>query len=76
MSGPKEPVRLIKDVLTRLSTIPKQIEELKKSSARSGAITALSRAAVYDADLNPEALVGGFLELNDDGTPFSREDYA
>ena len=28
--GDKEPVKFIKDVLRRLSTIPKQIEELKR----------------------------------------------
>ncbi|KAE8804878.1 hypothetical protein D1007_19118 [Hordeum vulgare] len=65
--GNKDPVKFIIDVLRRLSTIPKQIEELKKSTACKGAITALSRALAYAAELNPWEIAGGFPQLKDHG---------
>ena len=44
ISNGKKPSTLIKTVLDHLSTVPGQIEELKLSAARSGAITTLSQA--------------------------------
>jgi hypothetical protein len=41
--GHKEPPRVIRDVLKQLSTVPAQIEELKKSAARAGAMLSLSQ---------------------------------
>ena len=39
VSNGKKPAQLIKDVLDQLSTVPAQIEELKRSAARAGEIT-------------------------------------
>ncbi|KAE8769851.1 40S ribosomal protein S20 [Hordeum vulgare] len=64
--GDNDPVKFISDMLTRLSTMPKQIEELKISAARRWAITALSRSLAYAPELNLEELGGGFPEYKDD----------
>ena len=58
-----------------LSTLPPQIEELKRSVARKGTLTALSRCLAYALELKPEELTGGFPELKDDGSDFTEEDY-
>ena len=39
----KQPPTLIKDTLEQLYVLPQRIEELKKSAARAGALTALTR---------------------------------
>ena len=58
-----------------LSTLPPQIEELKRSAARKGALTTLSRCLAYARELKPEEINGGFLELKDDRSEFTEEDY-
>jgi hypothetical protein len=73
--GHKEPPRFIRDVLKQLSTVPAQIEELKRSAARSGAMLALSRAKAFMPDMDPSEMAGGFPEFNLDGSEFSTEDY-
>jgi hypothetical protein len=73
--GHKEPPHFIRDVLKQLSTIPGQIEELKKSAARAGAMLSLSRAKAYVPDMDPSEMAGGFLEFNTDGSEFSSADY-
>ena len=67
--GGKEVSRFIRDVLKILSTIPKQIEKMKKSAARAGAMT-------YVPDVDALEIIGGFPEFKDDGTPFSAAYYA
>jgi hypothetical protein len=71
----KDLPKFIKDTLKKLSTIPTQVEELKRSSARPGATTTLSRAMAYSPELDLAEMAGGFLEYKDDGTPFSQADY-
>jgi hypothetical protein len=73
--GHKEPPRFIRDVLKQLSTIPSQIEELKKTAARAGAMLSLSRVKAYVPDMDPSEMVGGFPEFNSDGSEFSSADY-
>ena len=68
--------KFMKGVLEVLSTIPKQIEELKRSAARSGAIYALSRALAYGEEFDPAKLAKGFPEFKNDGSEFTQEDYA
>ena len=51
---------LIKDTLDRLSMTPAQIEELKRSAARAGALLALTRAKAWIADLDPANIAKGF----------------
>ena len=58
----KKPPPLMKTVLDHSSTVPKQVEELKLSAARSGAIAAFSRAKSYQLELDPIEMAGGCLE--------------
>ena len=51
---------LIKDMLDRLSMMPAQIEELKRSAARAGTLLALTRAKGWIADLDPADIAKGF----------------
>ena len=69
----KSPPSLIKEVLERLSVLSQRIEELRRSTAREGAITALSRAKAWQADLDPEDLANGCPSVKEDGSPFSAE---
>lgn len=71
----KQPPSLIKEVLEKLSVLPQRFEELKRSAARAGAITALSRAKAWQAELDPEELATGCPSLKEDGSPFSAEDF-
>ena len=50
----KPPPTLIKDTLAKLSMTPAQLEEVKRSTARAGALSALTRAKAWIADLDPE----------------------
>ena len=66
--GEKDLPQFIKDVLKRLSTIPKQVEELKKPIAQSGATTALGRAMAYAPEVDLSEMAAGFPEYKDDGS--------
>ena len=55
----KQPPSLIKETLEKLLVLPQRIEDLKRSAARAGAMTALSRAKAWQADLDPEDLANG-----------------
>ena len=48
---------------------PKKLEEIKLSSARSGAITALSRAKAWQAELDPEEMATDCPGFKEDGSP-------
>ena len=72
--GHKELPRFIRYVLKQLSTIPGQIEELKKSAARADAMMSLSRAKAYVLDMDLSKMTGGFPEFNTDGSEFSSVD--
>ena len=56
----KLPPTLIKDMLEKLSMMPSQLEVLKKSAARAGALTALTRAKAWISDLDPEDIGNGY----------------
>ena len=47
----KPPPTLIKETLEWLSMLPARVEELKRSAARAGALTALTRAKAWVPDL-------------------------
>ena len=51
---------LIKDTVARLSMTPAQIEEMKRSAARAGALSALTRAKAWIADLDPVDIAKGY----------------
>ena len=58
-----------------LSTLPKQLLELKRSAARQGAMAALSRCLAYAPELTPEEMADGFPAKKVDGSEFSEADY-
>ena len=49
---------------------------MKRSSARAGAVTALSRAKAWLAELDPADLATGYPSLKEDGTPFEKKDFS
>lgn len=57
----KKPPTTIKTVLEHLSTVPSQIEEIKLSAARAGALNALSWAKAWQAELDPAEMGSGVL---------------
>ena len=61
---------LIKDTLARLSMMPTQIEEVKRSAARAGALLALTRAKAWIADLDPVDIAKGFPSEQENGAVF------
>ena len=64
---------LIKDTLAKLSITPAQIEEVKRSAARAGALTALTRAKAWIADLDPADIAKGYPGQQEDGSDFDNE---
>ena len=64
---------LIKDTLARLSMTPAQIEELKRSAARAGALLALTRAKSWIADLDPVDIAKGYPDEQENGSTFNNE---
>ncbi|KAI4977728.1 hypothetical protein ZWY2020_014282 [Hordeum vulgare] len=73
--GRKEPVKSIKKMLSYLSMLHPQIEELKRSTAGKGALNTLSRCLDYALELKPEEVAAGYPELKDDGSEFTEDDY-
>ena len=68
------PPSLIKETLEKLSMMPPRIVELKKSAARSGALTALTRAKAWISDLDPEDVGNGYPSQKEDGSEFNNDD--
>jgi hypothetical protein len=68
--------KYMKGVIELFSTLPKQIEELKRSAARKGAMAALSRALAFAPELTAEEMMDGFPSKKDDGSEFTEADYA
>ena len=64
---------LIKDTLAKLSMTPAQIEEVKRSATRAGALTALTRAKAWIADLDPADIAKGYPGEQEDGSEFDAE---
>ena len=64
---------LIQDTLMKLSVLPAQVEELKKSAARTGAINALIRVKAWVPDFDLEA-AQGYPSLKEDGSEFGEAD--
>ena len=60
MIGEKGIPKFMKEVIEILSTIPKQLEELKRSAARKGAMAALSRSLAFAPELTMEDMMDGF----------------
>ncbi|XP_073366749.1 uncharacterized protein [Aegilops tauschii subsp. strangulata] len=64
------------DVLRRLAILPQCFQELRRASARAGAIAALSRAKAFLPELEPTEIALGYPSLKEDGTPFDQKDFA
>ena len=64
---------LIKDTLAKLSTTPTEIEEVKRSAARAGALLALTRAKAWIADLDPVDIAKGFPSEQENGAVFDND---
>ena len=67
---------LLVDVLRKLFVLPRRFSEMKRSCARVGAITALSRAKASLPKLDPADISTGYLSLKEDDTPFNKKDFA
>ena len=66
---------LLADVLKRLAVLPQRFNELRRSSTRAGAVTALSRAKAWLPELDPADIAIGYPSLKEDGTSFEQEDF-
>ena len=64
------------DVLRRLAMLPQRFQELRRASARAGAIAALSRAKAWLPELDPADIALGYPSLKEDGAPFDQKDFA
>jgi hypothetical protein len=71
----KKPPSQIKTVLDHLSTFPGQIEEMKLSAARAGAIIALGRAKAWQSELDPEEIAIGCPKFKDGLSAFEEKDF-
>ena len=56
--------------------LPARFEELKRSAARAGALTALTRAKAWIPDLDPADVGNGYPSIKEDGSPFNAEEFA
>ena len=65
----KEPHSLLKDALSQLPVLPQRIAEIKRSSARVGAITSLSRAEACQPELDPAELAVAAQAIRRTGLP-------
>src|SRR3954462_13250853 len=59
---------LLQDVLKRLAVLPRWVQELRRASARAGAIAVLSRAKAWIPELEPADIALGYPSLKEDGT--------
>ncbi|XBI16278.1 hypothetical protein VPH35_058567 [Triticum aestivum] len=64
------------EVLRRLAVLPQRIQELRRASARAGAIAALSRAKAFLPELDPADIALGYPSLKEDGSAFDQKDFA
>ena len=54
--------------------MPARFEELKRSAARAGAFTALTRAKAWICDLDLTDLANGYPSIKEDGSDFNTDD--
>ena len=67
---------LLSDVLKKLSVFPARFQEIKRSCARAGAVSSLSRSKAWMPELDPADIVKEYPSLKEDGTPFDQQDFA
>ena len=66
---------LLQVVLKQLAVLPQQVQELRRASARAGAIAALSRAKAWLPELDPADIALGYPSLKEDGSLFNETDF-
>ena len=66
----------LSDVLKKLSILPARFQEVKRSSARAGALTALSRSKAWVPELDLADVAKGYPSLKEDGALFDQDDFA
>ena len=76
ISPSNEAPTLLVDVLRKLFVLPKRFNEMKRSSARAGAMTALSRAKAWLLELDSADISIGYPSFKEDDTPFVQKDFA
>ena len=76
ISPSNEAPTLLVDVLRKLSVLPERCSEMKRSSARAGAVTALSREKAWLPELDPADISIEYPSFKEDGTPFDKKDFA
>ena len=69
------PPHLLQDVLKHLAMLPQRIQDLRLSSARAGAVAALSRAKAWLPELDPADLALGYPSRKEDDTVFDDHDF-
>ena len=65
---------MIKETLEKLSILPARLDELKRSAARSGALTALIRAKAWIPDLDSSDIGSGYPGIKEDSLEFNNDD--
>ena len=65
----------LSNVLKKLSILPARFQEVKRSCARAGALTALSRSKAWVPYLDPADVARGYPTMKEDGSPFSQDDF-
>ena len=70
----KLPPTLIKETLEKLSMLPARLDELNKSAARAGAMTALIQAKAWIPDLDLADIGHGYPSIKEDGSEFDNGD--
>ena len=69
----KPPPTLIKETIEKLAMLPARLDELKRSAARSGALTALIRAKAWIPDLELADIIKGYPGVKEDGSDFNND---
>ena len=65
----------LSDVLKKLSILPARFQEVKRSCARAGALTALSRSKAWVPDLDPVDVARGYPTVKEDVSLFEQDDF-
>ena len=70
----KPPPTLLKETIEKLSMLLAHLDELKRSAARSGALTALIRAKAWIPDLESGDIGSGYPSVKEDDSEFNNDD--
>ena len=76
ISPSNEAPTLLVDVLRKLSILPERFNEMKRSSARAGAVTALSQAKAWLPEFDSSDIFISYPSFKEDDTPFDQKDFA